>query len=332
MRRRCAMAIAGGLPVGIAAASLGGAMPAWAQTPPKVYRLGLLSQSVRREDWPVMPALREIGYEDGRNIALDYRYANADATLLPAMAAELVAARPDLLLAVGGVEARALLQHTQSIPIVASALGPDPVQDGLVASLARPGANLTGVTGPPASIGGRTLQLLREAVPGLARIVYLSDVEKHPSWAHYGQALRRDAAGLGLKLQWHAIGEAAELPAALIRIARERPDALSVGLAGLVFAERARIIALAMRERIPAMYSSIRGATEGGLMAYAANNAAIARRVAAIIDRVLKGHKPSDIAVEQPTHYDFAINQRTARAMNFMVPYSVLLQATEVIE
>ncbi len=324
MLRRSFISMAGGV-------TLGAALPAFGQTTPKVYRVGLLSLYVRREIWPVIPALREIGYEEPRNIVIDYRYANSNPALLPGMAAELVAAKPAVILTVGSFEARALLQATSSIPIVTSALGPDPVQEGLVASLARPGANLTGVKGPPVSIGGRALQLLRESVPGLNRVGTISELERD-SLVLYGQAYRRDAVAMGVTLQRHVVMDVAEIDAALAQIARERPDAMHPGLSDVVFAERARIIAFAARERLPAMYGSTRVVPEGGLMGYAANTTAIARRVAAIIDSVLKGKNPSDIAVEQPTNCDFLINLKTAKAMNFTFPKSVLLQATQVIE
>ena len=188
------------------------------------------------------------------------------------------------------------------------------------------------MTGPPVSTGGKTLQLLRESVPGLSRIGGIGELETG-SLVLYGQAYRRDAAAMGVTLQRHVVKDASEIDAALAQIANERPDAMSVGLSGIVFAARARIMAFAVRERLPAMYrGSSRVVAEGALMAYEANSTAIARRVAAIIDSVLKGKKPSDIAVEQPTHYNFQVNLKTARAMNFTFPQSVLLQATEVIE
>ena len=304
-----------------------------AQAPQKIYRIGVLSQGIPQKSFVAIPALlRKLGYEEGRNVVLDYRFADHQPARLPELASGLAAAKMDLIIAVSNPEVLAAKRATSTIPIVMMA-GLVPVEMGMVASLGRPGGNLTGTVIIDPDAAGKILQLLRDAVPRASRMFLLVDETGFPGMDLYNRVTRRSAASMGIKLTQLQIGSVAELDAAFDRIARERPDALKVVVGGTTLREhRARVIEFAARERLPVIYTNKAPVLEGGLMSYNVDYAALYPRTVAIVDRILKGANPAEIPIEQPTKYDLVINMKTAKALGLAIPQSLLLRADQVIE
>ena len=322
MQRRSIISITGGV-------ALGAALPAVTQTAPRVYRIGVLTR-LPRAYFLLPSALRALGYEEGRNIVFDYRSAEGQGDRLPALAVALVEKKVDLIVAITNPDVEAAKRATSTIPIVMM-YSVVPVEMGLVASLAHPGANVTGTTLHGPETAGKILQLLRDTVPRVKRVAVLLEPDI-PLLQPYIRASESAATAMGIQLPLLSGRNAAELDVSFARIARERPDALYIVIGGAINTQRARIIEFAARERLPAIYTDKRPVTEGGLMSYTYSGDELLLRAAAIIDRILKGAKPADIPVEQPTRFDFAINLKTAQALGLTIPRSVRLQATEVIE
>ena len=316
------------LAIGVASAPL----RVSAQAAPKLFRIGVLSHHVPREGFVALPAaLRELGYEEGRNFVFDYRNAEGRDDRLPGLAAELVAKRADLILAITNSEILAAKGATSTIPIV-MLFALAPVETGLVASLARPGGNVTGTTIQAPEQGGTLLEILHEAVPRVTRVTRMWEPE-FPGMELYLREADRVAEALGIRLTMLPGRTLEELETAFARIARKRPDALYVIPTGAISAHRARVIEFAACQRLPAIYAMDQSVTEGGLMSYAADRTALMRRrTAAIIDRILKGAKPADIPMEQPTKFQLIINLKTAKQLGLKIPQSVLLRADKVIE
>ena len=304
-----------------------------AQPTQKIHRIGVLTQAIPQKSFVALPAaLRELGYEEGRNFVFDYRFANYQASRLPELAAGLVAAKVDLIVAVTNPEILAAKRATSTIPIVMLA-GLVPVEMGIVASLGRPGGNLTGTVIVDPGAAGKTLQMLRDAVPRASRMFLLVDEAGFPGMDLYNRMARRAAASMGIRLTQLQVGSVAELDAAFDRILRERPDALIVVYGSATLRQHlARVIEFAARERLPVIYTNKAPVLEGGLMSYNCDYAALFARTAAIVDRVLKSANPGEIPIEQPTKYELVINMKTAKALGLTVPPSVLLRADQVIE
>jgi putative ABC transport system substrate-binding protein len=310
------------------AAALGCALPGFAQPTPKVYRIGVLSELFPR--LLVIGMLPAFGYEEGRNLLVDFKFAQGKPELLPALAAELVAAKPDLILAPLNTEAAVLKRVTSSIPILMMYVSA-PVETGLIASLARPGGNLTGTTTNAPQVAGKMTQLLREAVPGSSRIAWISD-PAYPGMPLYIQATERVAKAMGFRLTTLAVRTLPDLEGALAALGHDRPDALVVANTGVITAQMAHIIEFVSHAKIPTLYSTRTPVANGGLMSYGPDFAEINRRDAAMIDKILKGTKPSDIPVEEPSKFLLTLNLKAARSMGFTFPQALLLQADEVIE
>ena len=311
-----------------------GAAPftAHAQQGQKVYRIGVLSLTIPpARPSPLSAPMRQLGYEEGRNFEVDYKYAEGKEDRLAGLASEMVAGKPDLIIAISNPEILAAKRATSTIPIIMMyALAP--VESGLVASLARPGGNITGMSVEEVEIGGKKLELLRDAVPRIARVAFLWNPE-HPGMEAYRPATERAAKAMGIRLTEFPVGNLEEIEQAFTLIAQDRPDALFVSSWDALFTHRARTIEFAARQRLPALYSGGRHyAAEGGLMSYSFDSRGFPQRIAAIADHILKGANPADIPVEQPTQYEIAINLKTAKALGLTIPQSVLLRATEVIE
>jgi ABC-type uncharacterized transport system substrate-binding protein len=309
------------------------------QQPPKVPRIGMLltfsseEPEVRGGLDPFRQALRELGYVEGRNIAIEFRSAEGRVERFPALAAELVRLKVDLIVAGATPQARAAKQATATIPIVVMVMH-DPVKDGLVASLARPGGNVTGSTFLAPELTPKLLELLKGAVPKVSRVAGLW----HPG-AH-GERTRQDmvkeaeraAGALGVQLQLVRAEAPNDLDGAFFAMARGRADALIVLPSPMFYGERRRIVDLAAKHRLPAMYNAREYVDVGGLMAYGASLPDLYRRAATYVDKILKGAKPADLPVEQPTNYELVINLKTAKALGITIPPSVLARANEVIE
>ena len=307
-----------------------------AQTPIKAWRIGIAYAS-RSKDFSGDPllteALRALGYEEGRNIVFERRFTEGDNGShgpVPKLLQELVKQRVDLILTLDDRQASAAKVATSTIPIVM--LHSDaPVEIGVVASLSRPGGNITGVTTAGVESAQKNLQLLHDAAPKAKHLGVLMDPGYSATYL-YKRAYQEAATEMGRRLTVLYCHNAAALDASLASMVKDSVEAIFVSGEGAVYPNRARIIEFAAQHRLPAMYVHAQYVREGGLLSRSPDEAERNRRIAAIIDRIFKGEKPADIAVEQPTRFNLAINLKTARAMGLKVPQSVLLQATEVIE
>lgn len=273
--------------------------------------------------------MRALGHVSGRTYRVDSRFGEGDAGRLPALATALVGARVDIIVAAGAQAIRAAMQATQAIPIVMAMSGPDPVGEGLVASLARPGGNVTGLTGQIGEVQAKQLELLREIVPALSDVLVLFN----PNGSRTLPEIQSAATTLGLRLHLTAITQADDLDAAFARpTARGTWAVLSIGDPAVIDGLRAAIAARSLRLRLPSAHSLYASPQAGVLVSYAIDLVDMNRRSAAFVDKILKGARPADIPVERPTKFELAINQATAHALGIVVPPSVLQRADEVIE
>ena len=312
------------------------AVIAEAQQPKKVFRIGYLStvdpatDSARAEG--IRLALRELGYIEGQNIATEYRYAEGKVDRAPELAAELVRLKVDIIVVASGDQwIRAAKNATKTIPIVMMGQGSDPVKAGHVESLARPGGNVTGVTNLTRELGGKRLELLKEAVPKLSRVAVLYDPANPPS-LHEMKELPADARALKLTIQPWEIRAVDDFEKVFAALNKQRPDGLySFGGGGVVRPNEKRIVGFALKSRLPSVYSSREAVEVGGLMCYRADEGDRYRRVAYYIDRILKGAKPADLPVEQPTKFEFIINLKTANQIGLTIPPDLLARATKII-
>jgi len=309
-------------------------LPAAAQQPAKVPRIGFLGGSAPAALAHSLEAfrqgLRELGYVAGQNIALESRWAEGRFDRLPALAGELVRLRVDLIVTAGTPAAHAAKEATASIPIVAAAVG-DPVGTGLVASLARPGANLTGLSDITVDLSAKRLELLKELVPTASRIAILWN-PAHPTNPLQLRETRAAAQALGITLQSLEVQRSGELERAFAAIRRERAGALVVLSDPFMLLHRGRLADLAANNRLPTMYPWREHVEAGGLMAYGVNLPDLFRRAATYVDKILKGAKPADLPVEQPMRFELVINMKTAKALGLTFPPSILIRATEVIQ
>jgi putative tryptophan/tyrosine transport system substrate-binding protein len=304
-----------------------------AQQPKKVPRIGYLSATDPSADSArfeaIRLALRERGHIEGQNIAIEYRSAGGKADRSPELLAELVRLKVDIIVVAGGTPVvRAAKNATETIPIVMVGAGLDPVEAGLVESLARPGGNLTGITNLDRELGGKRLELLKEAVPKVARVAVLYDP------ANPGEEVLPVAAGaLGLTLRSWGVRGAKDFDKVFAAIIRWRPDGLFVPFRPpLMRANEKQIVGFALKSQLPSMYSRKESVDAGGLMSYGADVADSYRRVAYYVDRILKGAKPADLPVEQPTKFELVINLKSAKQMGLTISQSVLFRADRVIK
>jgi putative tryptophan/tyrosine transport system substrate-binding protein len=311
-------------------------LAAEAQQAAKVARIGYLSLTNPAVNPQLQEAflqgLRDLGYVEGRNLVIEYRDAEGKSDRFPALAAELIALKVDVLVAANSVAALPAKQATRTIPIVFTVV-PDAVGSGLVTSLARPGGNVTGLSNLTPLVGKR-LELLKQAVPWLSRVGVL--------WqpGAYGERTEQEmlkeaevaARALGMRLQIVEARDPTDFDSAFSDMASARAGALTVLTSGMFFTERRRIVTLAAKNRLPAVYPWREAIDAGGLMSYGANIAALYRRAATYVDKILKGAKPADLPVEQPTKFELVINLKTAKALGLTIPQSVLGRADEVIQ
>ena len=308
-----------------------------AQQPKKVHRIGYLSSADAARDSAryeaIRLALRERGYNEGQNIAIEYRYAEGKRDRVPELAAELVRIKVDIIVvAGGGTWVRAAKNATQTIPIVMVGVGTDPVEGGLVESLAGPGGNVTGITLLSADLGGKRLELLKEAVPKLARVAALYEPANPTSVREVKEVLPVAARALGLTIQPWEIRDAGGFERVFAALNKQRPDGLYVSSGPLVRAHQKRIVGLTLKSRLPSMYYDREFVDTGGLMSYGADLADSYRRVAYFVDRILKGAKPADLPVEQPTKFELVINLKTANQIGLTIPPEVLARASRLIK
>jgi putative tryptophan/tyrosine transport system substrate-binding protein len=322
----------------LALLALGAApLAAEAQQAAKVARIGYLSPNLAASPHlrnAFLQGLRDLGYVVGRTVVIEYRYAEGKRERLPTLAAELVALKVDVIVVDGSTQAAlTAMQATKTIPIVFTSVG-DPVESGLVTSLARPGGNVTGLSSLGPELVGKRLELLKQAVPGVDRVAVL--------WLPGALGERTDkdmltgadvaARALGVRLQFVEARGADEFARAFSDMSSARAGALTVLPSNRFLREHRRLVDLAAENRLPAVYTSREFVDAGGLMSYGANSADLHRRAATYVDKILKGAKPADLPVEQATKFELVINLKTAKALGITLPQSVLGRADEVIQ
>jgi len=306
---------------------------AFAQRPEKIPRIGYLVLSPlvdppSAERQAFLDGLRALGYVEGRNVVIEYRSAKWNRELVPDLAEELIALKVDVIVAVPGTEFAAR-DATRTIPIVVTTLV-DPVEQGLAASLARPGGNLTGPGFSTAEVAGKRLQLLKEAFPRVARVAVLWNPDK--GGMRQWQETQVAARALGITLQSVEVRDPKDFPPALSAITARRADALITFLSPLTTAYRPIIVEFATKNRLPTMFELRADVEAGGLLAYAPSLTDTFRRAAGYVDRILRGAKPGELAIEQPTRLELIVNLKTAKALGIILPPSVLLRAEKVID
>jgi putative tryptophan/tyrosine transport system substrate-binding protein len=319
---------------------LSGAAAAWplaarAQQPGKVLRVGFLGTSSLSLERHLVNAflqkLRELGYVEGETIAIEYRWAEGQDDRLPNLASDLVRVKPDVIVTTGTPGTLAAKRATATIPIVFASSG-NPINTGLVASFARPGGNVTGFTISGPELEGKRLQILKDAVPALSRVAVLWN-SANPGNADFYQLTRAAAAALGLTLRPVVeVRRIDDFNDAFSTIAVTKPDAMIVLADRFLLAHRMEIVSFASTSRLPTIYAYRGYVDAGGLMSYAPNDLEQFRRAAVYVDNILKGAKPTDLPVQEPTKFELVINLKTARSLNLEIPRDLLLVADEVIE
>ncbi len=307
--------------------------PFAAEAPPvgKVYRIGYLATTPPPVHlWEaLLDGLRERGYHEGQNLVFERRFSEGDAARFPAFAAEMVQLRVDLVIAITTPAALAVTHVTQTIPVVMTT-AIDPVGTGLVASLARPGGNVTGGAILYPELSTKRLEILKDVVPGLSQVVVLWNAA-NPANASVWHATQAAAGALGLRLHSQEVRGPQDLEGALAFTAQARPDALLVLGDARLGMHREQIAAFATQQHLPSVFASRESVVAGGLMSYGPSLPDLFRRAATYVDKILKGAKPADLPMERPTTFELVINLKTAQALGLTIPPTILFQATEVL-
>jgi putative tryptophan/tyrosine transport system substrate-binding protein len=305
-----------------------------AQQPTKVPRIGYLGATSRSINSAPIDAFRqglsELGYTEGKNIAIEYRYAEGKLDRLPALASELVRLKVDVVLTAGPAATRSAKQATATIPIVMG-FHDDPVGSGVADSLARPGGNITGLSTLAPEISGKQLELLREITPKLSRVAVLG----HATQPGNPQALREinlAADAVGLQLQYLEIQAPKDIETAFQAASKERAGAVLVMASPITFTQRRQVVDLAVKSRLPTIYSRPEYVEDGGLVFYGVSYTDLFRRAATYVDKILKGAKPADLPIEQPKKFEFIINLKAAKQIGLTIPPNVLARADRVIK
>jgi len=308
-----------------------------AQQPQKIPRIGYLAgtnpatESTRTE--AIRLALRELGYIEGQNITIEYRYGQGRVAPLPELAADLVRLKVDIIIAAGGTNVvRAVKNATKTIPVVMAGEGIDPVEARIVESLARPGGNITGLTNLVTDLGGKRLELLKEVVPKISRVAVLYDPDAAAAVREVNEILPATAYALGCTVRPWEVRSTDDFDKIFGALSKEPPDGLYVPGGALMFANRKRIVDFALKSRLTSMYFRRQFVDAGGLMSYGADEANSYGRVAYFVDRILKGTKPADLPVEQPTKFELIINLKAAKQIGLTIPPSVLERANQVLK
>jgi putative ABC transport system substrate-binding protein len=307
-----------------------------AQPPEKVPRVGYLVAGSHSDPQrqrlleAFRQGLRELGYVEGQSIAIESRWAEGKDDRFPALAAELVRSKVNVIVTSSGAATQAAQQATRTIPIV-MALANDPVGSGLVASLARPGGNITGLTVMSPDLAGKQLQLLKEVVPKITRVALLTNPD-NPASARFLREAEPAARALGVRLQVLEARNAQEIDSAFGVVTKERAGALLILPDVIFLSQRTQMAEFVTKRRLPSVYGVGEYAEAGGLMAYGASHIDLVRRAATFVDKILKGAKPGDLPVEQPTRFELVINLRTAKAIGLTIPPSVLQRADQIID
>ena len=300
----------------------------------KTPRIGFLGNSTAALEanliGPWREGLRDFGYVEGQNVAVEYRWAEGRYERFPALIAELLALKVDVIVTAGTPAAQAVKRATSTIPLVMIAVG-DPVGTRLVSSLGRPGGNATGLVSIAPDLEGKRLQLLQEIVPNLAQVALLTN-PTNPFHVGSEQQLRAAATAMHVKAESFAVRNESEFDAAFEAMLRQRPGAMIMLADRLFLHHRKRIVDFALKHRLPAVYAYQELVEAGGLMSFGPSYPGMHRRAAYFVDRILKGASPSELPMEQPSQFELMINVKTARALGLTIPPSLLLRADQVIE
>jgi len=304
-----------------------------AQQPAKVPRIGYLTGVSLTADSPRVEGfrqgLRELGYVEGKTITIEYRYADGKFDRLPALAAELVRLKVDVIVSAGATNTRAAKEVTTTIPII-MAQDPDPVGNGFVASLARPGGNITGLSSLTADLSGKRLELLKEILPKLARLAVLG-TSASPGMAQQLRETELAAGAFGIPFQFFDILAPKDIDAEFRAAIKWRADAVLVLRGPVLTSQRTQVVELAVKNRLPATYPETEYVEAGGLMSYGVSNIDLFRRAATYVDKILKGANPADLPVEQPIKFELIINLKAAKQIGLTIPPNVLARADKVI-
>jgi putative ABC transport system substrate-binding protein len=318
---------------------LGGAVAAWpltarAQSTAKVWRLGMLDTTAASLNAANLnafkQAMRQFGYVEGQNLVVEYRSGDGHIERFPQLAVELVRLNVDIIVTRGTPAALAAKKATATVPIVMAAIG-EPVETGMVASLARPGGNVTGLSAFVTELTAKRIKIMREVIPQLSRIALIDNMANQSVPAQWGET-QRAALAFGIQPQLYDVRKAEDIERVFRSAVAQRVDALSVENDSVVIANRVRIAELAAKHRLPAIYATREFVDAGGLSSYAAHHPDLYRRAATYVDKIFKGAKPADLPVEQPTKFELVINLKTAKALGLDVPPTLLARADEVIE
>ena len=320
--------------IALLASSLGVPLASFGQQAAKVARIGFLEASspsaIAARIEAFRQGLRELGYVEGKNVAIEYRYAEGNFDRLPALAAELVRLNVNVIVTGGPTAIPAAKAATTVIPIV-MAFDTDPVGSGFAASLAKPGGNITGLSTLAPELSAKQIELLKEIVPKLARVAVLGTASR-PGSAHALREVENAAKALKVQVQFQDVVDPKGIDAAFLAARKGSADAVLVLGSPLFNANRMELTELASKSRYPVIYDRAEFVEAGGLMTYSVSLADLARRAATYVDKILKGAKPGDVPIEQPTKFDLVVNMKTAKALGIKIPNSVLAQATKVIE
>jgi putative ABC transport system substrate-binding protein len=308
-------------------------LPVAAQQPTKIPRIGRLAIASNSAESARMEAfrqgLRELGYVEGKNIVIEWRSAEGKLDSLPALVVELVRLKVDVIVTTGSTPTRTVKAATSTIPIVMSNDN-DPVGDGFVASLARPGGNITGLSNFAPELSGKRLEILREVVPKLSRVAILG-TSTNPGHAQVIKEVELAAKAFGVKLQTLDVLDSKDIETAFRAASKGRSDGVLVLTSAILVPQRVQVAELAVKNRLPAIYSNSQYVDAGGLMFYGVNVLDLDRRAATYVDKILKGRKPADLPVEQPIKFEFVVNLKTAKQIGLTIPPNVLVRADKVI-
>ena len=323
-----------GLAVVLAGSCVLTALAPDAQPAASVYQIGLLtlgSDPTRSEFWQkFLQAMHELNYVEGRNLIVRRAFADGKADRLPGLVADLVQAKVDVIVTTSTQETAAAKRASSTIPIVMT-VAPDPVEQGLVASLAQPGGNVTGLTSMAPGASQKFVELLRETVPSASRFAVLATGPNAPP-REIRHELQTAARQVGVTLSFIEIKNADDLDPTLARAKKDGAGGIIAPLGAFTYAHRAKLVHLALKHRLPGIYWVRDYVEAGGLMSYGANPGDVGRRAAYFVDRILKGARPADLPVEQPTKFELVINLKTAKALGLTIPQTILLRADQVIE